>query len=148
MTDLDAAWQAALAAEHEAVFGYGLLGPRLTGPDRSFAASCANAHVQLRNATSAALVSAGLTPVAPLADYPALYPVPNAGAARRLAVRLEERSAAAWRYLYAQAAFAGATARIAQAQAALTASAVRATQWRVLINPADATRPFPGIARG
>jgi hypothetical protein len=34
---------------------------------------------------------------------------------------------------------------MAQAQSALTASAVRATKWRVLVSPTDATRPFPGV---
>jgi hypothetical protein len=31
MTDVKTAWQAALAAEHEAVFGYALLGVHLRG---------------------------------------------------------------------------------------------------------------------
>jgi hypothetical protein len=141
----DRAWQAALAAEHQAVFGYGLLGPRLRGGQLTLATSFAAAHEDLRDATEAAMADSGLRPVPPRADYPALYPVRNAGQARALAVRLENECAAAWRYLYAQSALAGVTARMAQAQAALTASAVRATQWRVLVTPTDATRPFPGV---
>ncbi|HET6878077.1 MAG TPA: DUF4439 domain-containing protein [Jatrophihabitans sp.] len=147
-TALTAAWQDALAAEHEAVFGYTLLGPQLTGAAQQLAVACSNAHESLRDATEQAMWQAGLTPVSPRADYPGLYPVPDAASARRLAARLEQGCAAAWRFLYAQAASApgpAATARRAEAQAALTASAVRATKWRLLIDPHDATTAFPGI---
>ncbi len=147
MSVLTAAWQAALAAEHQAVFGYPLLGPRLSTADQSLAYADAGAHETLRDATAAALSTAGQTPVAPLADYPALYPVPDATAARRLAVRLEDDCAQAWRYLYLQAASAtGTTARRLRtsAQAGLTASAVRAARWRARLDPRQATEPFPG----
>ena len=55
--------------------------------------------------------------------------------------------AAAWRYLYAQeASTASPRAGLrGSAQAALTASAVRATRWRYLADPGHATTPFPGI---
>ena len=147
MTALDDAWQAALAAEHEAVFGYGLLGPQLAGGQQQLAVTCSNAHETLRDATSEALAATGLVPVQPAADYPALYPVPDAGAARTLAIRLEDGCAAAWRYLYLRAASSSdTTARTLRgtAQAALTASAVRAAQWRTLVTPDHPTVAFPG----
>lgn len=142
------AWQAALAAEQQAVFGYALLGPRFTAPaDIALARACQDAHQQLQDETSAALLRAHLQPVAPQADYPSLYPVTDARSARRLAVRLETDAAAAWRYLYAQAAGTRPTAAglgqlatiRSQAQDALTGSAVRAVQWR------GTPEPFPGI---
>ena len=102
--DVQRAWQAALAAEHQAAFGYPLLGPQLSGADRELARRCQDEHESLRNATSARLAAAGLDPVAPLGDYPALYPVVGVRAARALAVRLEDECATAWRYLYAAAA--------------------------------------------
>jgi hypothetical protein len=145
---LAAAWQAALAAEHQAVFGYALLGPRLPGADQQLAVSCSDAHEALRDATEAELAGAGLTPVPPRPDYPTLYPVPDARSARALAVRLEGACADAWRYLYLVAAStAGSRARGLRgpAQAALTAGAVRGTQWRALITPDRATVPFPGL---
>ena len=145
MTDLDDAWQGALAAEHEAVFGYGLLGPRLTSTE--FAVVCETAHEQLRDATAEAIAAAGLDPVPPASDYPALYPVPDAAAARAVAVQVEDGCATAWRYLYLVAASTpGAAARRLRgpAQDALSASAVRAVQWRARTNPDHATRPFPG----
>jgi hypothetical protein len=98
--------------------------------------------------TADAIAAAGLTPVQPHADYPTLYPVADASAARALAVRLEDDCAAAWRYLYAAAA--KDTAHRAErlrvsAQRALTASAVRSTRWRRIDTPSHATTPFPGI---
>ena len=149
MTAVDDAWQAALASEHQAVFGYSLLGPHLGGADLTRAVDCSDAHESLRNRTADALTAAGLDPVQSHADYPSLYPVRSAGAARALAVRLEDDCAAAWRYLYAVAAGetgTPATGLRREAQAALSASAVRAVRWRVASGAARPTRPFPGVA--
>ncbi len=148
MSPTTTAWQAALAAEHQAAFGYGLLGPRLTGTARELAVTCADAHRSLRDTTGQALAGAGVTPLGAKADYPALYPVPGPLAARRLAVRLENDCAAAWRYLYSVAAAEtsrSAAAIRTAALDALTASAVRGVRWRARVDPARATTPFPGI---
>lgn len=143
MGSLEAAWQAALAAEQRAVFGYALLGPKLSDAvDRAVARIDQSAHELLEMQTAAALTAAGQEPAEPAADYPDLYPVRDATAAKALALRLEEQSAAAWRFLYAAAAAAtglsAATAR-RQAQAGLIGSAVRALGWR------GRPVPFPGI---
>jgi len=145
---LDAAWQAALAAEHQALFGYGVLGPHLPKADTQLAYACVDAHEVLRDATTTAISASALTPVTPLADYPSLYPVTDEATARRLAVRLEEACAAAWRFLYLRAAAqpsARATALRRSAQGGLTDSAVRAARWRVRLDPAHAATAFPGI---
>ncbi|MGN6608513.1 MAG: DUF4439 domain-containing protein [Jatrophihabitans sp.] len=141
------AWQAALAAEHRAVFAYALLGPRLTTQQSALAVTCSDAHEQLRDRTAAALGTAGVPPVGPKADYPDLYPVADANAARRLAVRVEDDCAAAWRWLYLQAASVAAPPAGLRdaAQAALTASALRSTQWRRIDDPTHVTVAFPGI---
>jgi hypothetical protein len=139
------AWQGALAAEHQAAFGYGLLGARLHGNSRlSLAVACSNAHEALREQTEQAIAAAGLAPVPPAADYAGLYPVLSPAQAAALAVRLEQDCAWAWRYLYAEVAAVPADAAVpaglrAAAQAALTASAVRAVQWR------GTPQPFPGL---
>jgi hypothetical protein len=147
MTALESAWQAALAAEQQAAFGYSLLGPHLAAADQQLAVTCSDAHETLRDATATALSAAGLAPVAPQPDYPALYPVADAAAARNLAVRLEDAGAAAWRYLYLQAASTtGARPRTLRgaAQKGLTASAVRAARWRAIVSPTHASTAFPG----
>ena len=156
MTELGDAWQRALAAEQQAVFGYALLGPHLDpGVAGELAHTCQSAHEALRDKAIVAVTATGGAPTSPAPDYPSLYPVPDARSAQSLAIRLEQDAASAWRYLYAVAADATgappAAARTAAqsartaAQAALTASAVRATRWRLLVNPAAATVAFPGI---
>ncbi|TAM92244.1 MAG: DUF4439 domain-containing protein [Jatrophihabitans sp.] len=144
-TEVVRAWQSALAAEQEAAFGYALLGPRLRGTAQlSLAVQCSDAHEALRDDTSSALAAAGSTPGGPAADYPQLYPVDTAAQAGDLAPLLEDRCAAAWRYLYAVASRPAAhplTAVRRDAQAALSASAVRAVRWR----GAAAPPAFPGM---
>jgi len=147
MSALVDAWQAALAAEHRAYFGYGLLGPQLPANHQPLAHTDQTAHQTLRDATSAAIAAAGLAPVEPAADYP-LGAVTNGSDAITLAAGLEDSCATAWRYLYARAATtSGARAPRLRpsAQRALTASAVRAALWRRMLDPATATEPFPGI---
>ena len=143
------AWQAALAAEQRAAFGYGLLGAHLHGSAQlPLAVTCSDAHEALRDATAQALTAAGVQPQPAAADYPELYPVSSAAQASALALRLEQDCAAAWRYLYALAAedpSAQARAVRAGAQVALTASAVRAVQWRRITTPASPSVAFPGL---
>jgi hypothetical protein len=148
MTSPITGWQAALAAEHRAVFGYSVLGPHLHGADQALAVACSDAHEQLRDRTEAAIQAAGAVSVPPAADYPDLYPVSSVAAARQLAVRIEDDCAAAWRYAY----FVAASASTAQArhvravaQTSLSTSAIRGTKWRLVIDPAHATVAFPGI---
>ena len=151
MSAIVRAWQAVLAAEQQAVFGYGLLGPRLTFADQPLARACAVAHQQRQDTVAATLASTqrpATGAYAPLADYPSLYPVADAAAARRVAVRVEDACAQAWRYLYLQAAStAGTPARRTRtaAQDGLASSAIRAATWRALIDPTHATVPFPGL---
>ncbi|GAB2488551.1 ferritin family protein [Jatrophihabitans fulvus] len=144
---VDDAWQAALAAEHRAVFGYGLAGPRLDGDERRLAADCEQAHETARDDTTSALAAAGAAPVGPLAGYPELGSVRDAAAARRCAVSVEQGCAAAWRALFAAAAADGSAPESvrARAQQQLTASAVRAVRWRALVDPSRASDAFPGI---
>lgn len=148
MTLIDS-WQAALAAEQQAGFGYDLLGARLHGSaDLALAVRCSNAHEASVAAVTEQLATAGQTPHPVAADYPSLYPVTDVPTARALAIRLESECASAWRYLYESAASTSgalATTLRAQAQAALTASAVRATQWRQVAAMPQPTTAFPGL---
>lgn len=149
MSALSDAWQLALGAEQQAVFGYALAGAHLdTGTSSQLARTSQRAHETLRDKAVAAIIAAGGAPNQPPADYPSLYPVRDARSALRLTIRLENDAASAWRYLYAVGAqTTGAPSAVARtvAQAGLTASAVRATQCRVLVNPAAAGVAFPGI---
>ena len=140
------AWQAVLAAEHEAVFGYGLLGPQLPAAQQGAARDAQQAHIVLRNATAEAIAAAGQKPVPPQPDYPALYPANNAKAAIRAAITIETTASSAWRFFYAELATdSGSAVLRAQAQAALTSCAVRATRWRIAAGDSTPTIAFPGI---
>lgn len=131
-----AAAQAALAAEHVAVYGYGLAGPRLTGDRKAAALAAYNAHRDQRDRMAELVRGLGGTPVAAAPAYTAPFPVDGPTAAARLAVRLEEAAASA----YADLVAAGTGKLRAAAGLALQDAAVRAARWR--------TRPvaFPGLA--
>ena len=93
--------------------------------------------------------------LAPLADYPPGTPLTGQAAAVQLAVDLEESAAAAARYLIfvaasAPAAPSGSTAPDLAALRsttllALSDAAVRATRWRAVLTPDQATVAFPGM---
>jgi Domain of unknown function (DUF4439) len=139
------AWQAALAAEHAAVAGYDVVGPRLTDPAQiDLARDSQQAHRDLRDATSARLSAAGQAPVPAAADYPLPFAVIDPVSAQRFAISLESACAAAWRYLISVTGASSRSLR-ADAQHALTDSAVRAMRWRRLVDPTKATVAFPGI---
>jgi hypothetical protein len=148
MTNLDDAQQVALAAEHRAVYGYGLLGPHLSGGSRSRARRAQDAHSSLRDQLVEALAAAHQTPVASQPSYPDLRAITSAAAAVRMATQLEKACAAAWRYVYSVAAVTDPTiaaAPRAAAQRALIDCAVRATQWRQAAGDPSPTVSFPGI---
>ena len=148
MTDLDTARQAALAAEHRAVYGYGLLGPHLAAATRPLARRAQDTHAALRDQLTDVLIAAAQTPAASLASYPDMKPIRSVGAALRLATALEEACASAWRYVYAVAAESGPSTTAStrtSAQLALTDCAVRATRWRRAAGDASPTVAFPGI---
>jgi hypothetical protein len=144
VTALIDAWQAALAAEQQAAFGYAILGPHLPSNRQKLAHQLQNEHEGIRNSTAEAIAAHGATAQAPDGDYPALYPL--AKSPHRLAAKLEDDCAAAWRYLFVAAAEAkSVTALRKQAQARLTTSALRALQWRKELPPQRALQPFPGL---
>ena len=144
-----AAWQAALAAEHAAIYGYGELGPVLDAPLQPLARTDQQLHRGLRDASATTIAGFGVTPVASRAAYPAPFPLTDPAAGMRLAVELEDRCAAAWRYVIAAGVLNPLDRRAATArktgQARLTASAIRALQWRSRVTPSDPTVAFPGL---
>jgi hypothetical protein len=134
--------QAALAAEHAAIFGYGALGPYLTGPARTAATDAEAAHRARRDAAAGLVLAAKAQPVTAERAYALPFPVTGRPDALKLAVQLEERTAAAWRATVPELADAQRGAAVA----ALTDCAVRAARWRQLATPnGPATVPFPGV---
>ncbi|MFF0273021.1 ferritin-like domain-containing protein [Streptomyces sp. NPDC014891] len=135
MSALDAT-QAALAAEHAAVYGYGVVGGRI-GPDRRAEATAAyEAHRARRDALRRSVRDLGGAPVAAEAAYELPFRVADPAGAARLAAVLEDRVAG----VYSDLVRAAEGPRRREAAAALREAAVRAVRWR----GSDVT--FPGLA--
>ncbi|WP_329221544.1 ferritin-like domain-containing protein [Streptomyces sp. NBC_01485] len=130
------ALQAALAAEHAAVYGYGVVGGRLSQERRTEALAAYDAHRARRDALAREVRGLGAEPVAASAGYALPFPVPDSTAAVRLAAELEERVAG----VYSDLVRAATRTRRRDAAAALREAAVRAVRWR------GGSVPFPGLA--
>ncbi|OWV04327.1 hypothetical protein B5D80_20705, partial [Micromonospora wenchangensis] len=98
------------------------------------------AHRSRRDALVLQLSSAGGTVPADQAGYALPFPVTDRAAALRLAVQVEERTAAFWRVALPVTTGADRT----RALNALTDCAVRATRWRRSAGITPLTVPFPG----
>ncbi|MCX4687974.1 ferritin-like domain-containing protein [Kitasatospora purpeofusca] len=132
-----APFQDALGAEHAAVYGYGVVGARVTDDgQRTAARTSLAAHQARRDAWQRLLTGAGATPGPAAAGYQLPFPVTDAASAGRLAAHLETRLAT----VYADLVAAVPTAQRPLAADALRESALRARQWGA------APTAFPGLA--
>ncbi|MEV1328966.1 ferritin-like domain-containing protein [Micromonospora costi] len=131
---------AALSAEYAAIYAYGPIGVRLSGTARTAARQAEAAHRRRRDALVMQLSTTGAAVPADRAGYALPFPVTDRASALRLAVEVEERTAAHWRA--ALAATTGADRD--QALDALLDYAVRATRWRKTAGLTPVTVAFPG----
>ncbi|MCF6744931.1 DUF4439 domain-containing protein [Blastococcus sp. KM273128] len=141
----DAALDAALAAEHAAVWGYGAVGAALGPGDRGSAAVAEAAHREVRDRLITLLDERGTEPAAPEGGYQLPFPVLAPVDAAALAVVLEEGVAAAWVRVLDRAV--ERTTR-ALAVEVLGAAEVRAVGWRAAAGRATATSALPGLPTG
>jgi hypothetical protein len=139
LVDGDSALAEALAAEHAAVFGYGVVGARLDAAALEAARQAEAAHRGRRDVLLTRLTGAGTHPPPAAAGYALPFPVTDGASALRLAVHLEERTAAVWRH--ALGGTAGEQRRLALD--ALVDCAVRATRWRVAAGISPSTVALP-----
>ncbi|MBM7090580.1 ferritin-like domain-containing protein [Streptomyces sp. NPDC012461] len=130
------ALQAALAAEHAAVYGYGVVGGRIGKERAPQARSAYDAHRARRDTLVREVREAGGTPVAAAAGYALPFPVPDAAAAVRLAAELENRLAG----VYADLVRDSGGERRRSAAGALREAAVRSARW------SGGSVAFPGLA--
>ncbi len=84
------ALQAALAAEHAAIYGYGVVGAMLANGLQSQARAYWVAHQEARDTLEAMLVKLGATPAAASPAYQLPFAVAGQASAVRLAVLLED----------------------------------------------------------
>lgn len=134
------ALRGALAAEHAAIYGYGVVGAFLTGATREAARQAEQVHRDRRDAVSVRVEEAGGALVAAEPAYELPRPVTDTASAMSLAVTLEEGAAGAWRE--ALNGTTGDDRRLALD--ALIACAVMATRWRQAAQIQPVTVPFPG----
>jgi hypothetical protein len=130
------ALQAALAAEHAAVYGYGVAGAMLSGADRATALTDWKIHQEARDTLQEMISKIGAVPVAASAAYELPFTVDDARSARRLAATLEDGVTQAYLALVAvtdqKLRTFGALAMLPPAK--------RAAAWR------GSTVAFPGMA--
>lgn len=130
-----AALQGALAAEHAAVYGYGVVGAMLAGTEQADARTDWTAHRVARDTLAAMLTRLGATPVAASPAYKLPFAVTGAKSAQRLAARLEDGVTRAYLGLVA----VSNPALRAFAARAMQTSANRAVAW------SGTTAAFPGM---
>jgi len=141
VTSVDAL-QAALRAEHAAVYGYGVVGARVRGALQRRARTLWNTHRAQRDALAARITALGAEPDAAAVAYTLPAPVTSTRSAARVAAVLEDDLVTAYAGL---AGSPDAALRTLAARAMQDAMA-RAVRWR-----ADAGRPasppsaFPGL---
>jgi len=138
----NAALGEALAAEHTAVWGYGVVGGALADDARQQAADAEAAHRDVRDQVSALLAGREADVVDAQGGYALPFPVLSEVDAAALGAVLEDGTAAAWVRVLDQAA-ERSTRELAVG--VLSAAEVRAVGWRVAAGQSPVTRPFPGL---
>nr|WP_202425836.1 ferritin-like domain-containing protein [Streptomyces sp. HUCO-GS316] len=128
--------QAALAAEHAAVYGYGVVGGRIREERRTEARAAYDSHRARRDTLSRTVRDLGGEPVAAAAAYALPFPVADSATAVGLAAELEDRVAG----VYSDLVRAAQGERRRKAAEALREAAVRAVRWR------GESVAFPGLA--
>ncbi|MEV6011698.1 ferritin-like domain-containing protein [Streptomyces sp. NPDC051976] len=130
------ALQAALAAEHAAVYGYGVVGGQIGAGREAEARQAYDAHRARRDGLGRTARDLGAVPVSADGGYALPFPVTDPASALRLAAYLEEHVAGA----YGDLVRAGIGEIRKDAAAALREAAVRAVRWR------GGSVAFPGLA--
>lgn len=136
MKKLVDAVQAALAAEHATVYGYGVVGGRIDSSRQGEARGAYDAHRARRDVLRREVRDLGDEPEPAAAAYALPFAVPDSAAAVRLAAELEDRLAG----VYADLVRASEGARRREAAALLSEAAVRSVRWR------GSSVAFPGLS--
>jgi hypothetical protein len=137
----DAALYDAVAVEHGAIYGYGLVSAHSTPAVNDLVSEAMAGHRELREEAIARLGGRGVPAPLPAAGYQMPIEVDSPTDAAKLALRMEEDCAAAWRAVLEQAT---TSEDRTFAVTALTQCAVTAAKWRGVLNLAPDTVAFPG----
>ncbi|SOD92890.1 ferritin-like domain-containing protein [Blastococcus haudaquaticus] len=138
----NAALREALASEHAAVWGYGVVGAALDADSQDLAQASETAHRDVRDQVVAVLAARRADPVPAEGAYGLPFPVLSPADASALAVVLEDGVSAAWVRVLDQAV-ERSTRELAMR--ALTGAEVRAVGWRGAAGQSPVTRALPGL---
>jgi Domain of unknown function (DUF4439) len=133
--------QAALGAEHAAVWVYGLVSAFLPAAFDAPTREGMIAHRARRDATERLLAAAGATPRPAEPAYLTPQPVRDQASALAVLVTAESDSAVAWRAVLERTDDGGVRRAALEA---LTAAAVRAARWRKAAGESPIAPPLPG----
>lgn len=128
--------QAALAAEHATVYGYGVVGGRIESSRQDEARGAYDAHRARRDALRREVRDLGGEPEPAAAAYALPFAVPDSAAAVRLAAELEDRLTG----VYADLVRVSEGSRRREAAALMSEAAVRSVRWR------GSSVAFPGLS--
>jgi hypothetical protein len=138
------ALQAALAAEHAALWSYTLIVAFVPADQAAVARTDIEQHRTLRGQIEQTLTDVGARPVSAEPAYATPVPVTDALSAGRLAVTAEADVLAAWRSVLEH------TTQVplrAAAFKALAEGTARAERWRLATGTSPVIPPLPGITR-
>lgn len=137
----DSALCEALATEHGVIYGYGMVSAYSSPQDNALVSAAIHQHRARRDRVVAILTDRSVTAPVAAAGYRLPMPLNGPGAAARLAVRMENDAATAWRVVAEQADDA---ADRELAVTALGESAVLAARWNRALDNRPITTAFPG----
>jgi len=134
--------QAALRAEHSAIWGYGVVGAAVSPEARQFVRDVDAAHRAGRDELADLIRLGGADPDPAEASYELPFPVVDAAGGLRLAGELEAGVARGYAYAISQA---DTEETKAFSIAALIDAALRQTSWRQQAGSTPVTPEFPGL---
>ena len=138
----NAALGEALAAEHAAVWGYGVVGAALAEESQPAAAASETAHRDVRDQLVSLLATRNAEAPGAEGGYALPFPVLSPVDAAALAVVLEDGTSAAWVRVLDQAVDRAVREF---AVGALAGAEIRAVGWRGSAGQAPVTKAFPGL---
>ena len=131
----------AVATEHATIYGYGVVSAYALSTRNDMISEALAEHRERREAALALLKSRGVKAPLPAAGYQLPMRVDSPTAAARLAARMEDDCAVAWRAVLEQA---GVESDRSFGLTALTQCAVMAARWRRVLREWPVTKAFPG----
>ena len=131
----------AVATEHGVIYGYGLVSAHSTPDENDLVADAMAEHRDRREAAIAMLTGRSIQPPLPAAGYEMPTDVDNPKDAAKLAVRMEQDSAVAWRAVLEQSTNGDERTFAVKA---LTQTAITAARWNQVLGVWPITVAFPG----